>query len=121
MNRSALLSLVFAFALLRPCVAAGQETTEVYIPIGKSPGVSGVSSVIGTVSKVDYETRTLVVESAETTVTVNMDAETDYYLDRSDSQGPNSKGEMYDCKIGRTIEVKLTDDGTADWVKIDAD
>ena len=121
MNRSAMLSLLAALALLGPLAAAGQETTEVYIPIGRSPGVSGVSSVIGTVQAVDYEARTLVVKSAERTVTVAMDADTDYYLDRSDSEAPNSKGEMHDCKIGRTIEVKFAEDGAADWVKIDAD
>ncbi len=121
MNRCALLTLVLALTLLKPFVAAGQEATEVYIPIGKSPGVSGVSSVIGTVSTVDYETRTLVVKSAEKTVTVEMDAGTEYYMDRSDSERSNSAGDMYDCKIGRTIEVKIAADGTADWVKIDAD
>lgn len=121
MNRLTLISLVLAVALLSPPGAGAQETTEVYIPIGQSPGVSGVSSVIGIVSEVDYETRTLVVQSADRTTTVSMDDETDYYLDRSDSERSNTKGNMYDCTIGRTVEVKFADDGTADWVKIDAD
>lgn len=121
MNRHALLSLLFAFALLNPVVTVGQQATEVYIPIGKSPGVSGVSSVIGTVRKVDYAAHTLVVRSTQKIVTVEMDTQTDYYLDRSDRRLSNSTGDMYDCKVGRTIEVKLADDGTADWVKIDAD
>src|SRR5207245_9206326 len=41
--------------------AFGQEATEMYIPIGQSPGVSSKSTLLGTIESVDPGKRTLTV------------------------------------------------------------
>ncbi|MEE8060823.1 MAG: hypothetical protein V3T16_03300, partial [Gemmatimonadales bacterium] len=43
----------------------GQESTEQFIPIGKSPGMSGMYSMIGEVVSVDAQNRTVTVRNDE--------------------------------------------------------
>lgn len=118
--RRTIVTTVAMVASIAGAWAGGQETTEVYIPIGKSPGVSGVSSIVGTVTEVDYDAKSLVVTTDGSPRSIDMDDETDYYLDRSDSNEPSTKGDVRDCQVGRTVEVKFAEDGKADWIKIDA-
>lgn len=120
MNKK-MVATVAVFVWLAGALAGGQETTEVYIPIGESPGVSGVSSIIGTVSEVDYESQSLVVTANGTSRSIEMDDDTHYYLDRSDTKEPSSEGDVRDCQVGRMVEVKLAGDGMADWIKIDVE
>jgi hypothetical protein len=98
--------------------SAGQQATEVYIPIGKSPGVSNVQSVIGTISATDHDAyhATIMVNGVARTVT--MTEKTIYYLDRNEAKKQNSLGSFEDCEIGRRVEAKLDDDGYVVWIKI---
>lgn len=118
MNR--LRTACLALALFAATAASAQRATEVYIPIGESPGVSDSDSVLGTIESVEYERhRMTVVVDGETRV-VALTPDTRYYLDRSDSKERNVAGTVEDCRAGRRIEAWLDADGEAIWVKIDA-
>lgn len=58
------IALVFAsIALLEAPVIDAQQTTEQYVPIGQSPGVSGKYSYIGKIVEVDQVAHTITVQS----------------------------------------------------------
>jgi streptogramin lyase len=108
-------------ALLLAGAAAAQEETERFIPIGKSPGVSGISSMIGTIQAADAEHRTITVESGGETMTVRIAEDTSVWIDRSAVRQTNLVGNDSDLEVGRTVEVKYVDDDerdVAEWVKV---
>jgi len=116
--------VIRAFVILLACVATqqmalSQKATEVYIPIGSSPGVSS-KSYVGTIKRLDYETRSIELDGPDGTKIIYANDETLYYLDRSSYGKKSATGDMHDCKVGLLIEV-LTDDDTIEWVKIKAD
>lgn len=98
--------------------AFSQKATEVYIPIGDSPGISKSETMFGTIDRLNYEARSmeLVVESGNKTILLS--EKTIYYIDRSTYRKKSETGDMRDCKVGLLIEVRAADDGTAEWVKI---
>ena len=105
-------------SLLLAAPAAAQRATEVYIPIGESPGVSDSESIIGTITDVDYSQHRMEVASAGETRTVNTTEETRYYLDRS-AEGESSEAAGFnECREGRRIEAYIDDSGNAIWIKI---
>lgn len=107
-------------ALQLGVVATAQLATEVYIPIGKSPGISGEKSVIGTITGIDYENEqnrmTVAVDGAPRAVT--MTPATRYYLDRSGERRRSVTGSVEDCREGQRVEAYVDDDGNAIWIKI---
>jgi hypothetical protein len=116
--------ILFTAALLGAAIvpAHAQRTTERYIPLGASPGVSGKVTLIGTVSGVD-SSGVVVVQSAAGTQRVKLTDATHLWLDRSAAQQPTTTATATDLRPGRRIEVKFSDDRartTAEWIKIDA-
>lgn len=105
------------FCLSAVSLTYGQQATERYIPIGSSPGVSGTDSVIGTISAVDYETRSMQIDGADGTVTVTMDDATRYYVDLTGAGRSNRTGSLRSCEAGQRVEVRLRADGKVDWIK----
>jgi hypothetical protein len=103
------------------CSVYAQKETEIFIPVGKSPGVSGKTSIMGRVEKVNL---------ADSTITLNQDAgskiikvtmDTKVYLDRSKLKLTNTKGSCTDIKPGMMIEAKYLDNksgGPIEWVKV---
>lgn len=118
MKRSALL-LVLTMTLVALGMVRAQETTERYIPIGESPGVSGIESVIGTIDAIDRTGRKMVLAIDGGTTTVGLDDDTRFYVDRSKAGLPNLTGNFEDCRVGRLVEVRTGDDGIAEWVKVE--
>lgn len=110
--------LVLAAILMAASPALAQQTTERYIPIGASPGISGEESVIGTISAVDYESKTMRIDGPDGTVSVTMDDGTWYFIDRSASKRSNRSGELESCETGMRVEAYVGDDGKVVWVKI---
>jgi hypothetical protein len=101
--------------------AHAQRTTERYIPLGQSPGISGKLTLIGTVGGVD--SGAIVVQSAAGTQRVKLTDATRLWLDRSAAQQSTAAATAADLRPGRRIEVKFSDDSartTAEWIKIDA-
>lgn len=95
-----------------------QQATEVYIPVGQSPGVSASESLIGTISAVDHESYEMTVSVEGRSTVVAMTSKTRYYLDRNRDRKVNTTGGLDDCEIGRRVEIKLDVDGKVDWVKV---
>lgn len=99
----------------------GQQTTERYIPIGQSPGISGKYSYIGEIVSVDAAAHTIVVSSDRGRKTIIVTPETKIWLDRSTLKQTNTIGSYDDCEAGRRVEVMhiRDDDGVAAWIKIE--
>src|SRR5262245_18312479 len=99
----------------------GQKTTEQFIPLGKSPGISGKLTWIGTVEKVDEQDKSLTVKTDSNSKTFKVSDQTRIELDRSKASLSNIKGGFTDLKNGRKVEVKYLKDREteAEWIKIE--
>jgi hypothetical protein len=99
---------------------AAQETTEQFIPIGESPGVSGEESIVGEIVAVDNRKQEVLVSSGERRLTFKVERDTRIYLDRSDQRRENTETDFAACRVGRMVEIKPhQDDATiASWIKI---
>lgn len=116
--------LALAAVLLLICSTAvdAQMMTERYIPIGQSPGVSGKSSTIGTITEVDHDARTVTVSGDDGARTYKVADNTYIWLDRSDWKMTNLNGTYRDCVVGQRVEIlhRRDDESTARWIKIEA-
>ena len=112
---------VAAFLLLSS-VADAQKSTERYIPIGQSPGLSGKYTVIGRVAEIDMKTRTMTITGQSRTWTTKLGDRTQIWLDCSAFQHPNGRGTLDDCKPGLLCEIKYEGRGpdtiTCEWIKV---
>ena len=105
---------------LTPSPTQGQESTERYIPIGMSPGVSDKYSYIGTITAIDMDEHAIAIDSNRGPRTVTITEHTRIWLDRSAEKQSNSVGVYSDCQVGRKVEVMHVrgDESVADWIKI---
>ena len=102
-----------------------QKATEIYIPVGESPGLSGAYTKLGTVTSIDESAGTFVIaDSLEQSHRVIFTDSTGIWLDKTMMKKKNTYGELSDIKVGRLVEVKyhLAKDSTymetAEWVKV---
>lgn len=110
---------IIIFGLL-PLVLA-EKTTELYLPIGKSPGLSDKFSLIGTIAEVNSQDRTLTVTGASGTYTVHTTEYTLIFLDKSKLRQTNRYGTFSKFKAGMLIEVRFEADKRhrpAEWIKL---
>jgi hypothetical protein len=118
----ALLAVTLAAGLLVWSRAAhGQQTTEQFIPVGQSPGISGIRSYTGEIEAVDVGRKTITVRGPEGPRTIKLAVGTRIWLDRTVQRLTNTAGTMADLRAGRRVEVKYVDDrakATADWIKV---
>ena len=101
--------------------ASGQEATEMFIPIGQSPGLSGKGSLIGTLESVDPGKRMVTISSSLGAQTVGITDRTLIWLDRSQQKQPNQNGAINDLQKDRKVEVKLRKGepkAVAEWIKV---
>lgn len=116
-------------ALVILCVLAfgaadvrAQKATEIFIPIGQSPGLSRRSTIVGTVNTVDLENRVLGVVGASGSYSIKLSERTQIWLDRSKIRLTNLTGTPEDCREGVRIEVWCKDGDTnrpAEWIKVE--
>lgn len=109
--------VMLAAMICAPTHAHAQRATEQYIPVGQSPGISGILSLQGTIARVDTARRTFTVKDT----TVRVDAETRIYLDRSAARLTNLRGRFRDLRPGQRVEVLFLHrdrSDLAEWVKI---
>lgn len=120
-TKFALLTLLLCSILYSATVIA-QETTEQYIPIGQSPGVSTEYSYIGMIVDTNEEEHSIVVRSNRGEKTMRITDATRLWLDKSKQRQTSVDASYDDCEVGRKVEVKYRHDdhGVADWVKIEA-
>ena len=111
---------IWSALLIAPTIPAmAHQATEIYIPIGNSPGLSSDETLIGTIQRVDYDERSLEVLGSDGPLKVSMNEKTRYFLDNSRRQQKSQLGTLLDCKVGYTVEIRFTLDGLAAWIKID--
>ena len=109
------------FPFLGTSLIYGQESTEQFIPIGYSPGISDKYSFIGKIVDIDQETHTIVVDSNRGQRVIKVTPMTRIWLDRSKVKRTNTVGSYSDCEVGRKVEVMHAHDNesVADWIKIE--
>ncbi|MBF8298602.1 MAG: hypothetical protein HW395_1259 [candidate division NC10 bacterium] len=101
--------------------ASGQQATEMFIPIGQSPGLSNKGNVIGTLESVDPGKRMVTISSPSGAQTVGITDRTMIWLDRSEQKQPNQNGAINDLQKGRKIEIKVRKGeakAIAEWIKV---
>jgi hypothetical protein len=112
---------ILVVALGSARAAHGQEATEMYIPIGQSPGLSEKSSLIGSLESVDTGKRLITVSTPSGARAVAFTSRTTVWLDHSLQKKPNQNGALSDLQPGRRIEVKLRKGEpkpVAEWIKV---
>jgi len=113
--------VIVVVALAGVSEAFGQEATEMYIPIGQSPGVSSKSALLGTIESVDPGKRTLTVSGPAGTRKFQIADRTLIWIDRSAQKQRNQTGTLADLQRGRKVEIK-PDEGAgqavAKWIKV---
>ena len=119
------LSVAFSVLVSTGIAAGVQQATEMFIPIGQSPGISKTATVIGTIESVDAEKRTIVVKSDGGTATATITEKTKIFLDGSQRKEPNRYGAFEALETGARVEVLYegrtrATAGPAEWVKVAA-
>ena len=121
MQKNWTLICVIAILLAAQTPGFAQKTTELYIPIGQSPGLSGTHTLIGKIVQVNALNNTISMADAAGTYSVSMVPGTPIYIDKSKAGLPNYQGALADCKVGDSIEVKFVDNARskpAEWIKV---
>lgn len=103
--------------------AHGQKSTEMYIPLGRSPGLSAKVTVIGKIESVSPHDRTLKIAEPSKTWTAKITNKTKIWLDRSKLGLTNRAGTVADLRKDQVAEIKYEDGarrdkGPAEWIKI---
>ena len=105
--------------------AHGQKATEIFIPIGQSPGLSNKITVIGTIETIDPRGQTIAIAGPSGSWSATITGRTKIWLDKSTLRLPNQKGSFADLQKGRLAEVKYEDPegrgkakGPVEWIKV---
>jgi hypothetical protein len=102
--------------------AYGQKATEMFIPVGQSPGLSNKISIIGTIETIDARAQTVVVVGPSGSWSATVTDRTKIWLDKSKLRLSNQKGTFTDLRKGLLAEVKYEEAGVnrgpADWIKV---
>ena len=123
--RMKILSTIVATAMLllvSMSESLAQQTTEIFIPIGESPGLSTEQTNIGRIEAYDAATRTLTVLAPDGLHPVRITEDTHIWLDRSGANLSNAYGDTSDFVSGRRVEVSYVDPAkrqSASWVKVE--
>ncbi len=115
--KAALKLLVPVILLLAAGPAGAQKSTEQFIPLGASPGLSGKVTDLGIIERVDRAARTIVLDGRSVSVT----AATRIWIDKSKYRLASVAGGFIDLRVGRQIEVKYQGSrnrGQAEWIKV---
>lgn len=97
--------------------AYAQKTTEMFIPMGQSPGISHKYTYLGKIESVNKHKQTIKADGRN--IKVNRD--TKIWLDRTALEAANIAGRFADLKSGRQVEIKYADADrrqVAEWIKI---
>ena len=113
--------VIVVVALAGVSEAFGQEATEMYIPIGQSPGVSSKSTLLGTIESIDAGKRTLTVSGPAGSRKFQLADRTLIWIDRSAQKQRNQTGTLADLQRGRKVEIKPGEgagQAVAKWIKV---
>ncbi len=101
--------------------AHDQEATELFIPIGQSPGMSSITTDIAEIAAVNSRLETVTLVEDGGTWSVAVSKRTRIWLDRSGHGLTNLSGGMEDLREGMVAEIKYADPTRrqlADWIKV---
>jgi hypothetical protein len=101
--------------------AAAQRTTEQFIPLGKSPGVSGIMAYMGTITEVNPAAKTVTISGPRGVTTMLVTGNTRIWLDRATQRRSTTTGKLTDLKVGWTAEMKYLEPDKkkgAEWIKV---
>ncbi len=113
--------LLLVALLTVPGALQAQRTTERFIPVGQSPGLSGTTTVIGEIQSVDRVAGTLSIVTEGGARAVRILPGTAVWLDRSTQGLTNVGGSTDDLQVGRRVEVRFVNDEPgegAEWIKV---
>jgi len=122
MTKYVILSAIICVLIIGAFSVQAEKETELYIPIGQSPGLSGKYTVMGKIDQVDAKNQSIKMSGPSGSYSVQLSPETSIYLDRSKAKLPNTYGTLADCKAGDTVEVKFKDNShnkPAQWIKVE--
>ena len=123
MNGKTILRILLTVSLcMNFAVGQAQQTTEKFIPIGMSPGVSGKSSHLGNITAVDSAAKSFSMQIDGDNKVISVAPTTWIWLDRSKSKKPNLDGGFGALETGSRVEVFMNpgDPAKAAWIKIEA-
>lgn len=101
--------------------AQAQKETEIYIPIGESPGISGIVSVTGTIDSIFQVSLDSFVVTLKGGISFRTNTLTTVYLDKSLIPAKNEKGSLSGLSKNQFIEIKFRGNDpseAAEWIKI---
>ncbi|MFQ5847661.1 MAG: hypothetical protein ACE5IQ_08355 [Candidatus Methylomirabilales bacterium] len=103
--------------------AHGQKATEMFIPLGQSPGLSHKVTIIGTIQSVKSRGQSITVAGPSRTWRAKVTDRTRIWLDRSTLRLPNQYGTFATLRKGQVVEIKYQgkerkDNGRAEWIKV---
>jgi hypothetical protein len=122
MSKYVTLTTIICFLIIGAFSVQAEKETELYIPIGQSPGLSGKYTVMGKIDQVDPKNQTIKMSGPSGSYSVKLTRDTSIYLDRSKAQLPNTYGTLADCNTGDTVEVKFEDNShnkPVEWIKVE--
>ncbi len=102
--------------------ASVQKTTEIFIPIGKSPGLSGEYTKMGKIEALNATDQTVTMSDAAGSYTIQVAEGCSIWLDKSKMKSTNQVGGFSDLAAGRMVEVKFKDNDPklgAEWIKVE--
>jgi hypothetical protein len=115
------LTTILVLSVVGVANVQAQRATEQFIPVGQSPGVSGVHSYLGECEAVDEQNQTVTMREAQgQRRTVTVGPATRIWLDRSAAKQSNQPGSFPDLLRGHRMEVFVAPDrpDTAVWIKV---
>lgn len=117
-----LIGICAILAALHPAATAlAQKTTERYIPIGQSPGVSHTLTEVAKIEAADGGRRSLTITTPSGRLAVEVPPNAPIWIDRSKLRQTSLVGGFGDLVPGRTVEVRFANPDrkrTAVWVKV---
>ena len=98
-----------------------QKATERFIPIGRSPGLSGVYSNIGRIDAIEKQRKLMFVRGDKGFWSCRVTKDTRIWIVRSGQDALSEVGTFEDLSRGLRVEVKYKDDKrreNAEWIKV---
>jgi hypothetical protein len=105
-------------------IVSAEKASELYIPVGQSPGLSDEYNLIGRIDAVDYQNRSLTVTDSTGRFTVHTTEYTLILLDKSMQRQPNRYGTFSEIKPSIIVEVRFEAGKRhrpAEWIKLQID
>ena len=105
--------------------ALAQKSTEMFVPIGQSPGLSGKHTVLANIQALNATDLSMTVtDAAGASITVRPDPQTRVWLDRNKFKQPTRKADFADLRTGMAVELKYRNNdsqaGAVEWIKAQA-